>query len=35
MFRFDKSLSDIEYLEQNIKYKTKNLPAKLNITQLI
>ena len=32
--RYDKS-SNIDYLEQNIKYKTQNLPAKLNTTQLI
>ena len=30
MFSYDKSSSSIEYLEQNIKYKTQNLHAKLN-----
>ena len=35
MLRYGKSSSNIEYLEQNIKYKTQNLPAKLNTTQLI
>ena len=35
MFKYDKSSSNIEYLEQNKKYKTQNLPAKLNTTQLI
>ena len=35
MFRYDKSSSNIEYLEENIKYKTQNLPAKRNTTQLI
>ena len=32
MFKYDKSSSNIEYLEQNIKYKTQNLHAKLNTT---
>ena len=31
MFRYDKS-SNIDYLEQNTKYKTQNLAAKLNTT---
>ena len=35
MFRYDKAWSSIEYLEQNIKYKTQNLHAKLNTTQLV
>ena len=35
MFRYDKSSLNIEYLEQNIKYKTQNLPPKLSTTQLI
>ena len=35
MFKYDKSSSNIEYLEQNIKYKTQNLHAKLNTTQLV
>ena len=35
MFSYDKSSSSIEYLEQNIKYKTQNLHAKLNTTQLL
>ena len=35
MFRYDKSSSNIEYLEQNIKYETQNLLAKLNTTLLI
>ena len=35
MFRYDKSLSNIKYLEQNIKYKTQNLPPKLSTTQLM
>ena len=34
-FRYDKSLTNIEYLEQNIKYETQNLTAKLKTTQLI
>ena len=35
MFKYDKSSSNIEYLEQNIKYKTQILHAKLNITRLV
>ena len=35
MFRYDKSSSNTEYLEQNIKYKTQTLHAKLNTTQLV
>ena len=35
MFRYDKSSSNIEYLEQNTKYETQNLHAKLNTTQLV
>ena len=35
MFRYDKSSSNIKYLEQNIKYKTQNLPPKLSTTQLM
>ena len=35
MFRYDKSSPNIEYVEQNIKNKTQNLPVELNTTQLI
>ena len=35
MFRYDKAWSSIEYLEQNIKYKTQNLHGNLKTTQLI
>ena len=35
MFRYDKFLSNIENLEQKVKYKTQNLHAKLNTTQLV
>ena len=35
MFSYDKSSSNVDYLEENIKYKTQNLPAKLNTTQLM
>ena len=35
MFRYDKSSSSTGYLEQNMKYKTQSLHAKLNTTQLV
>ena len=35
MFKYEKSSSNMEYLGQNIKYETQNLPAKLSTTQLI
>ena len=35
MFGYDKSSSNIEHLEQNKKYKTQNLHAKLNTAQLV
>ena len=35
MFSYDKSSSNIEYLKANIKYKTRNLHAKLNTIQLV
>ena len=35
MFRYDKSLSNIEYVEQNIKNKTQNLPANQSVTRVL
>ena len=35
MVRYGNSSSNIEYLEQNIKYERQNLHAKLNTTQLV
>ena len=35
MFRYDKSSSNLDNLEQNMKYETQNLHGKLNTKQLV